>query len=323
MKNRVLSRYALSCCVAFAMLAGCGGSQPPIGAPGAMPQTSALATHAGRGKSWMVPGASSGALLYAPVGCGGTCVISYPGLKLVGSLSTPGDGVCSDSQGNIFLPSGATVTEYAHGGSQPIATLNLPGGEGQGCAVDPKSNSLAVVFKGSGVDVAIFASERGNPTLYGSHLDSVYCGYDDKGDLFVDGMHYQQPGFAELSSGASQFTELSMPSSVGLPGQVQWDGSYITYESSDQTKTVSRLTVSGSAVTVVATTKFNVRHRSTASWIYAGHLIVPYNIVGERANVVGVWKYPKGGNPTKTVRKFPPYKKSTISFNAVTLSVQP
>ncbi|MFY9710872.1 MAG: choice-of-anchor tandem repeat GloVer-containing protein [Candidatus Cybelea sp.] len=34
MKNRVLSRYALSCCVASAILSGCGGSQPPVGAPG-------------------------------------------------------------------------------------------------------------------------------------------------------------------------------------------------------------------------------------------------------------------------------------------------
>ncbi|MGC1333809.1 MAG: hypothetical protein WA812_00340 [Candidatus Cybelea sp.] len=38
-------RYALSG-VAVAMLAGCGGSQPPIGAPGATPQTSALAAGA-------------------------------------------------------------------------------------------------------------------------------------------------------------------------------------------------------------------------------------------------------------------------------------
>jgi hypothetical protein len=29
------SRYALSACVAAALLSGCGGSQPPIGAPGA------------------------------------------------------------------------------------------------------------------------------------------------------------------------------------------------------------------------------------------------------------------------------------------------
>ena len=32
------SHYALCSCVAAAMLAACGGSQPPIGAPGAMPQ---------------------------------------------------------------------------------------------------------------------------------------------------------------------------------------------------------------------------------------------------------------------------------------------
>ena len=37
------SRYVLSGCVAVAMLAGCGGSQSPIAAPGAMPQTSAIA----------------------------------------------------------------------------------------------------------------------------------------------------------------------------------------------------------------------------------------------------------------------------------------
>jgi hypothetical protein len=30
------------------LLAGCGGSQPPVGAPGAMPQSRAIATHAER-----------------------------------------------------------------------------------------------------------------------------------------------------------------------------------------------------------------------------------------------------------------------------------
>jgi hypothetical protein len=39
-------RYALSICAAAAALAGCGGSQPPIGGPGAVPQTSAIATQA-------------------------------------------------------------------------------------------------------------------------------------------------------------------------------------------------------------------------------------------------------------------------------------
>jgi hypothetical protein len=35
-EQNVCTRYALSACVATAVLAGCGGSQPPIGAPEAM-----------------------------------------------------------------------------------------------------------------------------------------------------------------------------------------------------------------------------------------------------------------------------------------------
>jgi hypothetical protein len=56
MKLSDFGRCALTCCVgAAAMLAGCGGSQPPIGAPGAIPEASAIAPHAVRGKSWMLP----------------------------------------------------------------------------------------------------------------------------------------------------------------------------------------------------------------------------------------------------------------------------
>jgi len=46
------------------MLAACGGSQTPIGAPGAMPQSRAIATHAQHGGSWMLPEAKGRDLLY-------------------------------------------------------------------------------------------------------------------------------------------------------------------------------------------------------------------------------------------------------------------
>ena len=52
-----LSHYAISSCVTAALLAGCGGSQPPIGAPGVMPQSRAVATHVDRG--WVVDAAAS------------------------------------------------------------------------------------------------------------------------------------------------------------------------------------------------------------------------------------------------------------------------
>src|SRR5579871_1307812 len=137
--------------VAVTLLAGCGGSQP-IGAPGAMPQSRAVAAPAGRSGSWMLPNADakSGALIYATGGCNGTCVISYSNGALVGSLATGTadlSGACADAQGNVFIAVGSTVTEFAHGGTTPIKTLSLPGNEAFGCSVDPTSSNLAVVFE--------------------------------------------------------------------------------------------------------------------------------------------------------------------------------
>ncbi|MGC9993506.1 MAG: choice-of-anchor tandem repeat GloVer-containing protein [Candidatus Cybelea sp.] len=58
MKRLRLDHYALSCCVVAAMLAGCGGSPPPIGAPGAM--ASVFARHvrmaSGSGNCPALPG---------------------------------------------------------------------------------------------------------------------------------------------------------------------------------------------------------------------------------------------------------------------------
>lgn len=42
MESLDFDRGALTSCVAAAFLAGCGGSRPPIGAPGALQQTSAI-----------------------------------------------------------------------------------------------------------------------------------------------------------------------------------------------------------------------------------------------------------------------------------------
>jgi hypothetical protein len=55
MKYSPPNHIALGIAVAAALLAGCGGSQPPIGAPGAMPQTSAIATHAEPGGLRVLP----------------------------------------------------------------------------------------------------------------------------------------------------------------------------------------------------------------------------------------------------------------------------
>jgi hypothetical protein len=78
--------YALSFSAVAVLLAGCGGSQPPIGAPGPMPQSPAIATHDERGTSWMLPEAQSDALLYVSSATA-VSVFSYPRGSLEKSLN--------------------------------------------------------------------------------------------------------------------------------------------------------------------------------------------------------------------------------------------
>jgi hypothetical protein len=318
-----LGRNVLGICIAAAILAGCGGSQPRIGAPAAMPQSPATATHAARGKSWMLPEAKSEDLLYATGGCGGSCVLAYPGGKLVGAVDAGGydfSGDCTDSNGDVFIGNNNEIVEYAHGGTTRIATLGLPGNSVSNCSVDPRTGNLAVVFLGSDADVAVFSGAAGQPALYSSHIESSYCGYDGSGNLFVSGYNYGQPGLSELLKGASDFTKLSVSYEVGEPGTMQWDGKYITYQSRlQQAAKISRLSISGSQATIVGTTRFlGVKRFSYQSWIYDNVVFVPYNNGGNSgyASKIGLWRYPKGGRAIAVYQHF--YK--PLRIGGVTLS---
>jgi len=136
MKNSSLSRCVLTCAAA-AMLAGCGGSQPPVGAPGAMPYgaTSGITAHsmptAGKG-AW------SGDLLYVATG-GDVYVLSYPSGKVVGPS---GSGrrrqpVFGQSGGRLSLWEAQVRPswKYSHRGKlvQTLAVYDVP----SSCSVDP------------------------------------------------------------------------------------------------------------------------------------------------------------------------------------------
>lgn len=65
MKRRKPQCLSLTSCAVLAFAAGCGGSQPPIGAPGEIPQTRVNALHSDQTRSWMLPEALQDDLLYA------------------------------------------------------------------------------------------------------------------------------------------------------------------------------------------------------------------------------------------------------------------
>jgi hypothetical protein len=323
MKGFGLGSYAISGGVALALLAGCGGSQPPSGAPGAIPQTSAIATHADRGKSWLLPEAKSGDLIYATGGCGGTCVFSYPKGELVGSLSLTGAvrGDCSDSAGDVFITNDYQVLEYAHGATSPSQTLSVPGGQASGCAIDPVTGNLAVVVNDGDKNIAIYPDAQGTPALYSSHLTSVACGYDNAANLFVSGVGRTANAISELPNGASDFSVLSVGGELGNPGQVQWDGKHITYEGlSHRNIRVSRLKISASSATIVGTTRFGgAIQNAYLSGIFGDEILIPYSIRGFQTHQIGLWAYPKGG---KQLSKMQPFSDSKLAiFRGVTVSV--
>lgn len=262
-------------------------------------------------------------LVYATGGCNGVCVFSYASGKLVGSLSIAGGvgGDCSDSAGNVFITNEHKVLEYAHGASTPSAILSIPGGQDSlACAIDPLTENLAIVMADGNTNVAVFPNAQGSPIFYNSHLSSVACGYDDAGDLFVSGAG-ESNGISVLASGASDFSVLSVNGALGNPGQMQWDGKYITYEGlSHRHIKVSRLRISGSSATVAGITRFSgAMQNAQLSWIFNGRILIPYAIRGLNTSRVGLWAYPKGGAELRKMGSF--FGSKNAIFRGVTVSV--
>lgn len=277
--------------------------------------------------SWMLPAAKGTGLIYATSGCSGTCVFSYPSGTLVGSLTAGNpygpNGDCADTKGDVFISNNDTVLEYPHGETTPIAAFGLPGTDAQGCTVDPTTGNLAVVFRGTGANVAVFPSASETPTTYNTQMTSWYCGYDDKGNLFVDGNSSGNAGaIVELPVGENQFRGISVPGLSAYPGQIQWDGKYITWESVKKgSPTGSRLKISGSGGSIVSTTDFAIKKNAGQSWISGSAIFIPYSNFGEVGHQarVGIWQYPRGGKPTISI-KLPRSYRDSLNFQGVTFS---
>ena len=288
-------RFVVGICASAILTSACAG--PQTNAPSASiapPQNH----HAAR--SWMAPGTSGQDLLYVAAwpGHGAVYVYSYPKSHLVGTLTgfyMP-FGECSDSSGDVFVVAlansssrSSTIYEYAHGGTSPIATLSDPD-FAWGCAVDPLTGNLAV---SGGISVAIYQHASGAPTIYSnSEFHFFYCGYDDRGNLYLSSNDYRYADRAQLvrlASGSNQFEQVDLSRKV-YTGQVlpsvQWDGNHMTISSDIGREPISiyRLRISGSAGTVVGTTTIRSQKNvySGQMWIQGSTFLGAGNDPGDR-----------------------------------------
>lgn len=249
-------------------------------------------------------------------------VYSYPQGQSVGVLAglVYPAGECVDAAGDIFIVSaqsttsgsGSIITEYAHGGVTPIATLNEPSGA-TGCAVDQGSGDLAVcggyLSDGSPYgDVAVFSGAQGNPKMYYSSTFAPFlmCGYDSKGDLYISAESSTRANeyqLVRLRTTQNKFEEISLATTLvgsgDFPPSVQWDGAHITVSSAsasrsnEKTVYIYRLSVSGQKATVVGTTDLKAAHpaRSGQIWI-DGSQVVGSDFASLHGGIAW-WAYPK------------------------------
>ncbi|MGC1380681.1 MAG: hypothetical protein WA814_06610 [Candidatus Baltobacteraceae bacterium] len=326
MNRSYLNRYAFSRLTIAAILCGCGGSQPPIGAPGTIPPTSAYATRAERGRSWMLPEATGEDLLYVDSRyTGEVYAYGYPSGRLIGILkgfSRP-QGLCSDAKGDVWITtdvggsySSGKIFEYAHGGKERIATLDDSGNSPRACSVSPTTGDLAVANyssqngRGDG-NLAIYAHARGTPKLYGPDgVEPFSCSYDDKGDVFVAGQTgVYTADVVWLPKDSPRVQKFRLRPHVYAHYGVQWDGEHLAVAFRDDH--LYQYTVAGSTGEQVGETE--ITHDFANFWIQGS------TILGTSLQHVEFWPYPSGGRHTKIILG----PKHAASLSGVTVSLTP
>jgi hypothetical protein len=304
-------RYALTCCGAAAVLAGCALplSQP---APSGVSATSR-----------MVPKARGQDLMYVATETGWIYLTTYPDGKEVGSIDFGpyfgDDGECADASGNVWI-AGGYLAKFAHGGTRPIKQLDNGAGPFKGCSVDPTTGDLATVSRVA--PKVIVWPERGNrPKVYGDPLATAldYCGYDDRGNLFIDGVEDDSFRLLELPKGGDRLQRLTLDKNVSSPGEIQWDGRYITIQEAAPPAYIYQVKLSGTTASVVHTIRFSNQKAAQQSWIAGRTALIPHSTANRfYGNAVGFFRYPAGGRAIETLTGRP-YKYIT----AVTVSVAP
>jgi sugar lactone lactonase YvrE len=206
MKNSNFNRVLYLC--AAALLAGCGAAEPPIGAPGAMPQNWAIVTQADRGRSWILPGARnkgprttyniSRPLLYATNQHNSTDwdgVTIYradakdpaPLTKISDDLNSP-FGECIDGQGTLYVTnapaSGGWVSEYPLGKTTPSTIITDGIGSPGYCAIDIKGN-LWVGNAGANVTEYLKGSKKPHAVITKGLVSPAGIAIGRSGSLYV------------------------------------------------------------------------------------------------------------------------------------------
>ncbi len=315
--SRTNASLAVRFCIGILLLGGCAGqrSNAPIIPTGAFVSPAANAA------------ARSGDLLYIAHNermenghyRGVLSFFTFPQGEAVQDVTTPGIvlAACSDASGNVWAIVSKqkrwNAYEYAHGGTMPIASIDIPPPRPvSGCAVDPTTGNFAVTtgaYQGSGhygkADVWV-GGRNGKPARYTVPFTPTACAYDGAGNLFVDGWIGSTVFFdlAELAEGGNAFATVKLNKSPYLyPGGMAWDGRYLAIVdyAGRRTGNLWRIKISGSNGTVVGISDLERLYSFSVLAVKGG---IAVGTTRNDGDAVALWRYPSGGKAIKTITQY-------------------
>lgn len=245
-------------------------------------------------------------------------VLTFPAGKPYARIELTGysAGACSDTSGNVWVVEGEnreyTALEFAHGGTKPIAQIEIGRAHGLGgnCAVDPTTGNLAISegYCESTCQAyeAIWAgARRGKPHLFPVPFTPVSNAYDASGNLFVDGYIGSSLffGLAELTNGSPAFARITLQKGrEGYPGGIAWDGKYLDIVADGHGAMLYRVDVSNYEGRVVGSVPLQGLYYPTFFAIGENSIVASRATYGR---FLSLWPYPAGGEPTKTLAHYP------------------
>jgi hypothetical protein len=215
-------------------------------------------------------------------------------------------GDCADAAGHVYVVnasgSNSQVLIYAHGGTSPMRILNVEASEAFDCSVDNATGDLAIFAS----KLLIYTKAKGSPKEYSylPYTAPIGCDYDNKGDLFIEGVSEHkkigQPWrvtLSELANGASKLVSIAIPriEEMYSIGSDRWDGKYLAL--GNGAGKIYRLAVSGGKAKTIGVVSLDGSFDVGSIWIQGG------TIAGANydSRSVMIWDYPKGGEPTKVI----------------------
>jgi hypothetical protein len=239
---------------------------------------------------------------------------TWPNLRFRATLTGFGAvrGLCASPTGSIYIVDAQNddIVRYGHGAQSPSKILYDQGYHPNGCAVDRVTGKLAVtlISESSGQPgvLALFTHAAGRPVYYGiaNIFTPAYCAFDSKGNLFIDGTD-KKGNFAlgEMAFGYHSVSTVTLKQTIGVPGGVQWDGTYLVIGdqgTSSKGSTLYQFTIAGGAGTLEGTVPLGESAKVAQFWTGSIKLVGPNSGGSE----VGIWSYPAGGQPLKTIGGF-------------------